>query len=530
MSLLPQPFPNIDTSRDYNPAIRLFGNRFIKDQTMLEYMVELLAMFFSPKWIGEQEISTPLPSLQQIRTWPNGVKLKYQPPIKLNLKLLAFLGSSRIDGRHIVHEQQYKKLHSLMEDQIQCNYDKQKAIEFLEEFISGFQGVGLNRTWCAQAFYPISSSLITQETIWNETVARKNEPLNWSDSVDNFHNFYSRTKRNFMARGGEMLYLQLCNVFRSDEEELKKLATELEFKADEANLEQLFQDLQEQIPLLQGMYTESFDRLVDFLESLDSDTYEQINQKNQGLFCQWCPQESWPEGYMFAVELKRLLSTRLDPIDRLELLMTGCSLQVLRSLSAQSVRYSQNTEKNHSPLGYAWIFSSSNSSQQQRRISHRNLQSVQGVIQNALRTESLQENAKRRPKKNKDIYREADESYGHKLFLSLGKKMGIIAPYKGRGARFIMTDKLLRYLVVVLLQPGERITYQEFLQRMYMQYGIAIEREQLEDAIAWSGLPANTALQFSKNPWLANMLRAGGFLTELSDAWSIVDNTFGIIE
>ena len=43
----------------------------------------------------------------------------------------------------IVHEQQYKKLHSLMEDQIQCNYDKQKAIEFLEEFISGFQGLDL---------------------------------------------------------------------------------------------------------------------------------------------------------------------------------------------------------------------------------------------------------------------------------------------------------------------------------------------------------------------------------------------------
>ena len=64
---------------------------------------------------------------------------------------------------------------------------------------------------------------------------------------------------------------------------------------------------------------------------------------------------------------------------------------------------------------------------------------------------------------------------------------------------------------------------------MYMQYGIAIERSN------WKMLlPERIASQHCttvfKNPWLANMLRAGGFLTELSDAWSIVDNTFGIIE
>jgi len=104
MSSLPKHFPNIDVSKDYNPAIRLFGRRFIKEQTILEYMAEFLAVFFSPKWIGEQEINTPLPSLPQLRDWPDGIELRYKPPIKLNLKLLAFLGSSRVDGRHAVHD------------------------------------------------------------------------------------------------------------------------------------------------------------------------------------------------------------------------------------------------------------------------------------------------------------------------------------------------------------------------------------------------------------------------------------------
>ena len=31
--------------------IRLFGSRFIKDQTILEYLSELLSVMFSEKWI-----------------------------------------------------------------------------------------------------------------------------------------------------------------------------------------------------------------------------------------------------------------------------------------------------------------------------------------------------------------------------------------------------------------------------------------------------------------------------------------------
>lgn len=39
---LPDPFPEVKVSEDYNPAIRLFGKRFIKEQTVLEYLSEFL--------------------------------------------------------------------------------------------------------------------------------------------------------------------------------------------------------------------------------------------------------------------------------------------------------------------------------------------------------------------------------------------------------------------------------------------------------------------------------------------------------
>ena len=61
---------------------------------------------------------------------------------------------------------------------------------------------------------------------------------------------------------------------------------------------------------------------------------------------------------------------------------------------------------------------------------------------------------------------------------------------------------------------------------MYLHYGLAIEGIQLANAMQWSELPANNAMQESKRSWLAEMLRAGGFLTELSDAWSVVRNPF----
>jgi len=150
-----------------------------------------------------------------------------------------------------------------------------------------------------------------------------------------------------------------------------------------------------------------------------------------------------------------------------------------------------------------------------------------GTIHQALRGEELQTNAEKDKKtKAAALYKEADDRYGHKLLLSLGKKFGIIVPYTGPGARFIMTDSLLRYLIIALLRPGERVPYQDFLKRMYLHYGIAVEGEHLNDALVWSDMPENNAIQPVKGSWLQEMLRASGFLTDLSDAWSIVKNPF----
>ena len=531
---LPKSFPEHGSIHiDYNPAIRLFGKRFFSEQTLVELVTEFLSVVFSPKWIGEgAAIDTPLPPLEDLKCWPENVGLSYKPPVKLNLKLFSFLSISRVDTRHETHKKQYENLYKKLKSQISINKgDVEEAIGWIEELLRGFQGAGFNRAWCAQNFFPVTKSLLTQETIWNVSVSKR-EPLNnWKDSINNFHKYFSISKHRFMARGGELLYLQLCNIFNISETRIMDFARRIGFSDEESDLSKLHQSLQDILQTLDGSNTSNLDKLVNYIESIDLDTHEKSNQKVKRLECEWCPKDSWQEGYLFAVEIRRLLSSVMDPIERLEMFVTGCALQVLRSICAQSVRYSDDAlYTKGSMLGYAWLFTPPDSpSQQQRMVSQRNLQANLGLIQKALRHGELKKNAaKAAPRKSvESLYKEADNKYGHKLFLSLGKKMGIIAPFRGPGARFIMTDSIIQYMVLVLLRPGERCTYDDFLRRLYLHFGIAIEGEELEDAVIWSGLPANSSMQPHNGSWLEDMLRAGGFLKELSDACSIVCNNFG---
>lgn len=540
MSPLPIPYPKINVDDDYNPAIRLFGKRFISEQSALELLAEFMAVVLCEKRIGgSAPVCDPLPSLTDLRQLGEGQPLHYRPPIKLNLKLFGLLTASRVDTRHDAHHEQYRRLVSLLTTKIRTNEgDPEAPVEWFEDLLRGFQGAGFNRAWCAQTFFPVSSSLLAQETLWNESVARREPVTSWADAVRQFHKYFSVSRHRFLARGGEVLYLQLCNALTVDGQragqfiEALRAAHREGLSDEETDLGRLRTSLGLGLARLKGNHTAAFDRLLDTIENLDPQTTRaiQASEERDGgwLTCGWCPQDSWKEGYLFAVELNRVLGASLDPVDRLELLITGCALQVLRSLCAQSARYIDSAASG-SPLGYAWLFTPlEGASRQTRLASQRNLQTVQGLIQRALRIDELRRNAAGHPQKTEQaLYREADTQYGHKLFLSLGKKLGLITPRRGPGARLVMTDGVLRYLVLALLRPHERCTYEDFLRRLYLHYGIAVEGDALASAAEWSGLPVNSSIQPRGESWLAASLRAGGFLTELSDACSIVRNTYG---
>ncbi len=538
---LPRPFPAKEIAGGYNPAIRLFGLRFFSDQTVVEYLSEFLSIIFSNKTIWDDEITTPFPSFEDLRKWSETSEyapLRYAPPIRLNLKLLAFFGLTPLAKRHKIHGYGYERIATLLEGQIKSpNVEPEKARHCIEDFLKGFQGAGNTRTWCARTFYPITKGFLTQETMWEETRARRDDLSTWEDSIGRFNRYYSTTRRNFLARGGELLYLQLCNALSTKQRSINDFVGHVGpfFSEDEVQLKALHNSLQNGFKRLYGSYTAPLDGLADYVERLDKETCDHIGSYSKTLTCEWCPRDSWPEGYLFAVELNRLMSAKLSLTDKLELMMTGCVLQVLRSLCAQSARYmsplGEAKKGRGGALGYAWIFSAPGSStKQQRLVSQRNLQAIEVLVQGVLRIDALETYVKEHQKEDDKIrksYAEADKKYGYKLFRSLGKNLLIIIPRRGSGARLVMTEKVLRYMVMTLVRSGERLTYDEFLERMYRFYGIGVEPPQLMDAMAWSGLPANQSVQSDRKSWLCQMLRAGGFLTELSDARSIVCNPFG---
>jgi len=531
--MIPTPFPNLtlDTEdQDRNPAIVLFGRRFFADQTALELLAEFLLVLHSTKLIGQSDLGEGLllPSRDQLLKWPPCSSLRYRPKMRLNLKLFAFLGSSKLDTRHASHRQHYKQLLLDMKSKMETGnaVSKDDVLRGLENLFQGFQGAGLSRTWCAQTFMPVSPGVLAGETLWNETQANAADNLSWDDALQHLSTYFSISKHRFLARGGELIYLQICNALRQSDATVAAWVTQSQFafSGPEATPSSLHQHLSRALPSITNQCPRGIEGLASWIDQLDASTAAYTDNRNAAE-CGWCPEESWREGYLFAVEIARLCRANIDPIERVELLSVGCALHVLRSLCAQSARYDLALDPDRKTKGgslsFAWIIASP--SQRDRaswKLSERNLMALQNLIYSALRHDDI-----RKVADDKD-YAEADRRYGHKLFLSLGKKIGLIVPQRGPGAHFTFNDKILRYLVLALVRPGQKCTLDSFRCALYAHYGIAISGDQLKQACRWSDLaPLEDAISPSA-AWFEEMLRTAGFLIHLSDACSLVHNPF----
>jgi hypothetical protein len=531
--MMTKPFPPINRAlagQDKNPAIMLFGRRFFSDQTALEFLAEMLLVLHAPKLIGDETIGDDLllPRREQLVNWPTGKALSYRPRMRLNLKLFAFLGSSKLDTRHSSHRQHYKELLQRMKDQMVTGnaVSKDDVLRGLENLFQGFQGAGLSRTWCAQTFMPISPGVLAGEAIWNETQANAVEDLSWDQVTDSLTTYFSLSGHNFYARGGEVLYLQLCNALRQPEANVLTWIenNQLNLSDQERSPGKLYDLLIRALPRITNQCPPGIQTLASWVDQIDPETTAKTDERKPAE-CGWCPEESWPEAYLFAVELSRICRANLDPIERVELLVVCCALQVLRSLCAQSARYDSTLDENRKAaggsLGFAWIIAGpSQGDRDAWKLSERNLMAVQNMIYTALRHEDI------RKLNDDDDYADADRRYGHKLFLSLAKKIGLIVPQRGPGAHFTLNDKTLRYLVFCLIRPGHKCTLDSFKVALYSHYGIAITGEQLSKACGWSGVPALESSLSRTASWFEEMLSAAGFLVRLSDACSLVQNPF----
>jgi len=526
-------FPHIDLDlfdKDANPAVRLFGRRFFSDQTTLELLVELLLVAVSPKKVGGRKFSNMLPPLELLKMpWTD--TLDYAPRAHLNLKLFSLFGASKLDTRHETHRNQLERLDEELQKRISVNEDTpENIVKTLENLFLGFHGVGIQRTWCAQSFMPICPGLLALETIWNETYATNNRPDCWDDLISQYSAYFSVNKHRFLARGGEVLYLQLCNAINREQGEIEAWLNEKGLAgfltADEknpillhANLENALNNLMKETPATVSQLAEFIDRGVEkeTAQQTDGDANNPRWSK-----CGWTPKETWPESYLFAVEILRVCRAKMDLMDKLEMLELLCSMHIMRSLAAQSARYPRNSSPQIWPACRLAVSDPDGNNRTVKQVSRATVQAVSKTIYAGLRYPDI---FNQTPKnlRNK-LYNEADRRYGHKLFITLGKRIGLIVPRRGGGMRFVLNPRLLRLLIVILL-PGRRMTYDAFKLAAESHFGLAFDEAAIGRANAWATGVDITSFGGATDEWLIKMLQESGALRKLSDSCALVENT-----
>jgi len=486
-----------------NPAIRLYGRRFYKDQTPVEYLAEFLLVFASPK--NEQNDDANNGSYK-LKIDPNNRKIPcYYPQDRVALKLFAFFPSSKLETRHPVHRQAYlDALESIKECLTDSNdADKDETIKLIQSLLNGFVGVAKNRTWVTHSFLPVSTAFLARELDWLHSKATKDSAL---ETWQNASTYFTGDRHNFMARGGELLFLQLVNLFSENDasNELLELRTRIE--------KELSKIIKESISSITGLVGLIENKLLNF-NIISISRYANLG---------WVPAASRTETLLFAQEMDNICTSNLGGLEKIDLLKTLCCMQVLRSLCFQARRVDNTEERTANFMGqYAWIVADSEAETDRpiRKMAQNSFNRIEDMLYRVLRKKEILD------LQVKYSVAEGDK-HGFSIFRKIAKEIGLVIPKTGGGQRFTLHQGLLRFLVAALIKPGERIRLNHFYQRVFAHYGIALGGQELAIALAWSGnesggesyaISANTA-------WIEEALRQGGFLVELSDAVSIIHN------
>ena len=526
-------------SEDFNPAIRLFGRRFSDDQQTMDILAEFLLVCAAEKKIDGTRFTSVFPDEPTLGNWktkPTG--LSYFPKARLNIKLFAFLAASRLDSRHPSHRAHAAKLWKDLAAGLDLDTESEKAafLKTLSALFLGFFGNGTGRTWCAQTFLPFTRELLCCEEIWSVTKARKLDIADWGDVQNHFSELFDANKHIFFARGGEALYLQLCNALAMTGQEVADgIATRpgLSLSKEELSPSGLRERLSRSLEAFFGETPAGLSEIARFIDtSTDSETERASDFPGgdpRSVLCGWVPQKSWTEGYLFAVELSRILAANIGIIDKLELLEIECTLQVLRTLASQTYRETLTPGGATDGSDYRILLcDTAGRKRKLKAFSEQSLSEITREIQQVIRKPELEAAVRERhasdPKKARQAYEEADK-YSFKLYRKLGKSIGLVVPLRGPGMKFTLNEKILRCLVLSLV-PGKRMTLDTFKEQMKVHHGFVFDLKGLADSRNWSGRRGELAGGESGDAWLERMLEASGMLVRLSDACSLVRNPF----
>ena len=475
----------------------IFGNRFKADQTLYEYLTEFLLIFVSPKSEDLQK------GRMQFHDIPTKTRLSYWVEPRMALRRFIFFDKTKKKGSIPADNKAYQDMIDLFINKMEVS-DKESAREYVEDIqdlLHGYAAVVRNRFWGAQTLLPICPEFILCGV--DPTESKRKSSFKWEDYPQILDTEFDFTKRNFLARGGELYYLHLLQGLDGD-------------KNKQNRLELLLNDL------VNGQCQK-----ISILARYIQDTWEEqhsLSKKtlSQKLELAFIPDTGYKECGRYSVdELICFLSCRLHPITRVEILTKGVMFQIMRMMSCRVADY-LGKEKN------VWIVDMKGKTTDTiKKIAHESFLNIESDFMNAINkmANEIGIASEDRMKKVKD-----SRTNSLDIFKSKGKELQCIIPVSGPFERFSLSEDVIRFLVLSLVAPGNKMTLNTFLEKLYNDYRIVIGPEEYRKSLK-ADVDSSLADSFSENLIaFQDFLRATGFLKELSDATSVVVNPYKSIE
>lgn len=483
----------------------LFGHRLKQDQTVYEYLLEFLQVMLASKTLkttqGDKSSNEYFPSLNEEDSL---VGITIHPIINMGLRRFIFFDRSKKDTQAACDEQAFEAHKEWIKEEMTLytnSINENDVVEILQGLMYSFSGILSNRSWCAQSLLPVCKSAILPEAMPKQAVRKKvkfnadNDSLEIDTSFD-FH------QRNFMARGGEVYYLHIMRALSQFPEFRESLQKGFE------NLLCSFPQLEELSKFIQCIWE----------KNIWNDADE--NKKKISKDLSYIPVGFDQRNLYTLKELKNFLETDMHPFEKIEILMQGIILQIIRMQHIQASYYNGES----TPVWLMDVTDNNDKEVKKQAIANFNA-NEENVIKAFNKGYTIL-------KKNHDVKRDKaikeSEASTYKLYRKLGKEIGLIIPIKGTGMRFTLSESLIKFLVTSIIEPGKKLTVDTFIEKLYIHYGMIIDSEQYDKSVEnhmIDNISSRTFLHNNKRHFIQK-LKQCGFLRDLSDATSIIENPY----
>ena len=483
-----------------NAATRIYGNRFFPDQTLYEYLIEFLLIFVSEK----TPESGSMRFHEEQDKDADGKWIYYVTP-RMGLKRFIFYDKSKRRTTAKIDDVAYHKMLKVIMDKIYATSESEKndIVEAMQDLLHGYAVVIKKRTCCAQALLPICKEFVLCEAMPNY---KYRQGLDWNNTerikIDMGFDF---DKRNYLARGGELYYLHILQGLDHDKKNT----------------------LEKQLSELLNKQCSKISEIAGFIESTweTSQGFDE-HQLKQRLKLSVIPATGYDICGKYAVdELINYLSSSLDPIKRIETLAKGVMFQVMRMLNARTYDYLNLPEKK-------WIIDMGGKGENQvKKIASQWFCDMENDFLTAINREvKSQEEARNEVEDENNVLSKVREGKNSSLeiLISKGKEIQCIIPVSGPYTRFTLSEDVTTFLVLSMIHPGEKMTFNMFLKKLYDHFGLIIGPDEYKKSISNNeGMSDLLCNDFVENSMaFQDYLESTGFLRELSDATSLVVNPY----